>query len=391
MDSNLGQKLAGELGEIAGWALGMDKSERDNILTLPVSNPVLLALKQEGAIIGDGIKSFVDRCFVQGSETHYGGDLHSWYQAFCKTHSLSAMSYQKFIQRLQRILPKQWHPSEVVWMDGKTKRLRAYWGGLRVQPCFVDLALAKDENIEAGGKPSNQPHIPSWICIKENCRDGGLADLTYFTPPLVSEKTAVSVDLQPLTTLHTQSLRDAKKCDVTSDGAIVESLVPDQDDSKAGKSMLTATFETADDGCKVGKVSKAKVGDRVKIAENYPGDKTFIGTKATVQEDLGKGDVVIGFDVEILVGGKTKTSRVISADYLVVIAAPKSATKSKKPFKVGDRVVVAGDDLYARATGEIIAIRSTPIPGQQEATVKFDKRVHMIESHAFLGNQLMRL
>jgi hypothetical protein len=67
-----------------------DKVERDNILTEPVSNPVLLSLKQEGAIIGDGVKSFVDRCFVPGTETHYGNDLHSWYQGLLQdsfTHS----------------------------------------------------------------------------------------------------------------------------------------------------------------------------------------------------------------------------------------------------------------------------------------------------------------
>jgi putative DNA primase/helicase len=57
VDPHLGQKLSEDLGEIAGWALSMDKTERDNILTEPISNPVLLSLKQEGAIIGKPLVS----------------------------------------------------------------------------------------------------------------------------------------------------------------------------------------------------------------------------------------------------------------------------------------------------------------------------------------------
>ena len=254
MDANLGQKLSEELGEIAGWALSMDKVERDNILTLPVSNPVLLSLKQEGAIIGDGVKSFVDRCFVPGAETYYGSDLHSWYQAYCKTHSLSQMSYQKFIQRLQRVLPKQWQPSEVVWMSGKAKRQPACWEGLRVLPCFVDLALSESDDNK---QPSNRLHVPNWICVKENCQDGGLTDLTATLRTLTPEKNAETIDLHTLPTLHTESLRDAKISDEMTRDCIEENVVLDESGSKVCKARLTPTFEPADDGCKVSKVCKA--------------------------------------------------------------------------------------------------------------------------------------
>lgn len=392
VDPNLGQKLSEELGEIAGWALSMDKEERDNILTLPVSNPVLLALKQEGAIIGDGVKSFVDRCFVPGDEIHYGNELHSWYQAYSKVHSLSPMSYQKFIQRLQRILPKQWRASEVGWMDGKAKRKSAYWQGLRVLPCFVDLALSDDDNDQ---KPSKHPHNPNWICIKENCQDGGLTYLTSTLHPLTSEKTAETIDLHTLPTLHSESLRNAKICDEMSRDVIQESLGFGESGSKVCKSMLTPTFEPADDGCKVGKGCKA--GDRVKVTGDYPGSETFIGAEATVKEDLGKGDFDIEFDVEIPVaGGKPKKSLVIAADFLIVIpsAAPKkAATKTKKPFKVGDRVWVSYSDCdyYRGATGEIVEIRSTPVADQQKVTVKFDKPVRSIHGETFLGSELTRL
>ena len=261
VDPNLGQKLSEELGEIAGWALSMDKVERDNILTLPMSNPVLLALQQEGAIIGDGVKSFVDRCFLPGTETHGGNDLHSWYQAYCKAHALSPLSYQKFIQRLQRVLAKQYRPSEVIWVNGKAKRQSAFWEGLRVLPCFLDRTL----NEEDEQQPSRRPHIPDWVCVKEECQDGGLTYLTDLTTTLTPEKTAETIDLHTLHTLHTESLRDAEISHEMKRDDVVENLVLGESGSKVCKARLTPTSEPADDGCKVGKVCKE--GDSVTPAQ----------------------------------------------------------------------------------------------------------------------------
>jgi hypothetical protein len=261
VDPNLGQKLSEELGEIAGWALSMDKVERDNILTLPMSNPVLLALQQEGAIIGDGVKSFVDRCFLPGTETHGGNDLHSWYQAYCKAHALSPLSYQKFIQRLQRVLAKQYRPSEVIWVNGKAKRQSAFWEGLRVLPCFLDRTLNEDDEQQ----PSRRPHIPDWVCVKEECQDGGLTYLTDLTTTLTPGKTAETIDLHTLHTLHTESLRDAEISHEMKRDDVVENLVLGESGSKVCKARLTPTSEPVDDGCKVGKVCKE--GDRVTPAQ----------------------------------------------------------------------------------------------------------------------------
>ena len=263
VDPNLGQKLSEELGEIAGWALSMDKVERDNILTLPMSNPVLLALQQEGAIIGDGVKSFVDRCFVPGTESHGGNDLHSWYQAYCKAHTLSPLSYQKFIQRLQRVLAKQYRPSEVIWVNGKAKRQSAFWEGLRVLPCFLDRALNEDDDQQ----PSRRPHIPDWICVKDECQDGGLTYLTDLTNTLTPEKTAETIALHTLHTLHTESLRDAEISHEMKRDDVVENPVLGESGSKVCKARLTPTSEPADDGCKVGKVCKAGDGDAQEFVE----------------------------------------------------------------------------------------------------------------------------
>jgi Domain of unknown function (DUF3854)/D5 N terminal like/Poxvirus D5 protein-like len=270
VDADLGQKLSEELGEIAGWALSMNKVERDKILTEPVSNPVLLSLKQEGAIIGDGVKSFVDRCFVLGTETHYGNDLHSWYQAYCKTHSLTQMSYQKFIQRLQRVLPKQWQPSEVSRVNGKPKRHPACWEGLRVLPCFVDLALSDDEDQ----KPSNRPHVPNWICVKENCQDGGLqelignlavTDVTGTLPSVTPLKNAETCMVTDVTVLPTQSLRDVKNSDEVTRDCIQENVVSGESGSNVCNARVTPTFQPTDDRCNVSNVCNP--GDRATPAQ----------------------------------------------------------------------------------------------------------------------------
>lgn len=371
VDASLGQKLSEELGEIAGWALSMDKVERDNIITLPVSNPVLLALKQEGAIIGDGVKSFVDRCFVPGNETHYGSDLHNWYQAYCKAHSLSQMSYQKFIQRLQRVLPKQWRPSEVAWMNGKAKRQSACWEGLQVLPCFVDVALSDDDNDQ---KPSKHPHVPNWICFKENCQDGGLTDLTATLQPLTPEKTAETVDLHTLHTLHTESLRDAKTSDEMSRDVIEESVVLDESGSKVCKARLTPTFEPADDECKVSKV--CKVGDRVKITEDYPGLETLRGVKATVVDDLGKGDFEIEFDAEVeILGGKPKKSLVVFDEFLLRVPPVAAPVKSfQKKFQIGDRVKIVIDPLHKDKEGTLKDIGHSKT--ETEYLITLDKPSH---------------
>jgi hypothetical protein len=289
----------------------MDKVERDKILTEPISNPVLLSLKQEGAIIGDGVKSFVDRCFVPGAETYYGSDLHSWYQAYCKAHTLSPLSYQKFIQRLQRVLSKQWRPSEVIWMDGKTKRQSACWEGIRVLPCFLDRALNEDEDDK---KPSDRPHIPDWICVKEKCQDGGLTDLTTTLQTLTPEKNAETIDLHTLPTLPTQSLRNAKISHEMNGDRIEENKVSDESGSKVCKARLTPTSECVDDGCKVSKVCKAgdeatpaqppsktsppeaskfKIGDWVQVESDYVTPQ-LRGQQAMVVEDYG--DVRYGID-----------------------------------------------------------------------------------------------
>ncbi|MEG4521049.1 MULTISPECIES: phage/plasmid primase, P4 family [unclassified Microcoleus] len=87
--------------------------------------------------------------------------------------------------------------------------------------------------------------------------------------------------------------------------------------------------------------STVKLGDRVKITEEYPGLETLIGVKATVVDDLGKGDFEIKFDAEVeILGGKPKKSLVISDDYLLRVPPVAAPTNSPKKFQLGDRVKI---------------------------------------------------
>lgn len=353
VDANLGHKLSEELGEIAGWALSMDKAERDKILTEPISNPELLALKQEGAIIGDGIKSFIDRCFVPGTETHNGNELHSWYQAYSKAHSLSPMSYQKFIQRLQRVLVKQWRPGKVSRVNGKPTRYPACWEGLRVLPCFVDLALSDDDNDK---KPSNRPHIPNWICIKEDCQDGGLQELTEnhavtdlaavtpVTPSVTPIKNAETPYVTDVTPLHTQSLRDAKICDEMSRDDIGESLVSSDDGCNVCNDVVTPTFESTDDGCNGSNGCNA--GDQVTSPLTPSTENTEVQT------------------------------------------VPKKT--APRILEVGDRVVIKDiGGIFHGVRGEII--KETPGKYGTALTVRFDKKTSNLTEKNFIAGDLMKL
>ena len=165
-------------------------------------------------------------------------------------------------------------------------------------------------------------------------------------------------------------------------------------------------------------VVKFEVGDRVEINQDYPGlDRHLIGQPATVTEDLGKGDFWIDFDSEIEMGGKLRKSRQISGEYLSLLspatisapiapltvepqtveAVPESiapqtvtASKKRKEFKLGDRVVIAAPDNkdYRGAVGEIVVVFDDE-HGEQECKVKLDKRVKGKSHYEISASRLM--
>ncbi|MEG3874192.1 DUF3854 domain-containing protein [Microcoleus sp. Z1_B5] len=382
-DPELGRKLSAELGSIAGWALSMDKTERNRILLVPSTNPSIVALKQDGAILGDSVRSFVDRCLRSGGDSYVGSDLHSWYAAYCKAHNLSPSGYNKFVHHLQRVLSNHWRASEVVREGDKIKRIPAQWRGLEVLPCFVDVAVAEDEN------GSNRPHIPNWACIKTICCDGGLQELTL-------TRTVTGTSAIAEIPAHSQIAQTVVVTDVTSKYEIVTTsenattrmvtdvtllqgkssqyektssyeITDDLNNTAEGEPLtdvtpvtttVTPTFESSAQSCNSSKTcnnpqlsepgtiapleSKPteptepteppsvpmvnwNVGERVKVSTQYPGAQEYIDERATVVKVWSDGLCRIELDREISVKeGKPKKQFNLNGRYLVSESATDS-------------------------------------------------------------------
>lgn len=382
-DPELGRKLSTELGLIAGWALSMDKTERNRILLVPSTNPSIVALKQDGAILGDSVRSFVDRCLRAGGDSYVGSDLHSWYAAYCKAHNLSPSGYNKFVHHLQRVLSNHWRASEVVREGDKIKRIPAQWQGLQILPCFVDVAVAEDED------GSNRPHIPNWACIKTICADGGLQELaetrtvtgtsaiaeipahsqiaqTVVVTDVTSNSEIVTTSKNPTTRMVTDvtllqgkssqhekipPLAIADNYNIRSEGEPLIDVTP-------VTTTVTPTFESSEKSCNSSKTcnnpqlsepgtiapeeSKPieptepteppsvpmvnwNVGERVKVSTQYPGAQEYIDERATVVKVWSDGLCRIELDREIsVIGGKPTKQFNLNGRYLVSESATDS-------------------------------------------------------------------
>jgi hypothetical protein len=216
------------------------------------------------------------------------------------------------------------------------------------------LALNEDDDDK---QPSRRPHIPNWICVKEECQDGGLTDLTTTLQILTPEKNAETIDLHTLPTLPTQSLRDAKISDEMTRDCIEETVVLDESESKVCKARLTPTSEPTDDGCKVSKVCKADDS-----ANSQPVKDA--NPAATPSNPV-----------------KPRSSERVS---------PPAEKRSPREFKVGDKVVVAGPaGIYKGASGEVVNVYWSR--EGQECLVQFDKAVRRILRTEISARDLMKL
>ena len=387
-DPDLGRKLSAELGEIAGWALSMDKAERNRILLVPSTNPAVVALKQEGAILGDSVRSFVDRCFRSGGDSYVGSDLHSWYVAYCKAHNLSPQGYNKFVHHLQRVLSNHWRASEVVREGDKIKRIPAQWRGLQILPCFVDVAVAEDEN------GSNRPHIPNWACIKTICADGGLQELTLTrtvtgtskiaeipAPSQIAQTVAVTdvtsnseivtTSKNPTTRMVTDvtALQDessqSKKTPSPDIAQSVNNKVESQPvtDVTPVTAPVTSAFELEAKPCNNSKTCNNSIapqlqfkrGDRVKVSAQYPGAEEYKGEGATVVEVWrdGRQCLLVELDREVTILGQSKKQLYLDRRYLVLESAADSNLNEnelelvERALKaIADNDPAAANDVY---------------------------------------------
>jgi Domain of unknown function (DUF3854)/D5 N terminal like len=388
-DPSLGRKLSTELGEIAGWALSMDKTERDRILLVPSANPEIVALKQDGAILGDSVRSFVDRCLRSGGDSYVGSDLHSWYVAYCKAHNLSPSGYNKFVHHLQRVLSNHWKASEVVREGGKIKRIPASWRGLQILPCFVDVAIA-----DADEDGSNRPHIPNWACIKTICADGGLQELTQtrtvthisaiakiLAPSQIPQTvavTGVTSNSEIVTTSENPTTRMVTDVTALQDQSNQSEKTPSPDIAQSVNSRVesqpvtdvtpvtapvTPAFELEAKPRNNSKTCNNPIaaqlqftlGERVKVSQEYPGAQEYRSELATVVEVWSDGLCRIELDREVTILSKSKKQLNLDRRYLVSQSAAESNLNEnelelvERALKaIADNDPAAARDVYCR-------------------------------------------
>lgn len=187
---NLETKLSEAKGEIISWALGMPRTERDEIVRYPerFSDRVALS-KYEASIYGDSVKSFVDSClrpipFMSRAvepEVH-PGILHDWYVAYCRAHGLLPKGQPKFINHLQNVIPNHYQrrrrltATETTQRDsnGKPPMIAPKWSWLEALPNIFEIErdqYGATGTLEKGFK-----------CLKHSCKEGQLSEFQEWNP-----------------------------------------------------------------------------------------------------------------------------------------------------------------------------------------------------------------
>ena len=360
-DPDLCRKLAAELGSIAGWALSMDRAERDQILIEPSTNPAVIALKQEGAILGDSVRGFVDRCFRPGKNHYVGADLHSWYVAYCKAHNNTPQGYNKFVHHLQRVLANQWRASTVVREGETTRRIRAGWYGLEVLPCFIDLAVNSEEDNH-----TNRPHVENWVCLKTKCEDGGLQALTENLA--VTDVTTDLFSVTPSKKAETRMVTDVTLLQGKSSQheKISPLAIADNPNTRLkGEPLInvtpvtttvTPTFESSKKSCNSSKTcNNPQLSEQASITSTEPEPK---------------------LDADLVLQNSDES--------------PTPQVSKSRILKVGDRVAIKDvEGLYKGARGVVKEIRSYFY--HTGLLVKFDREISFVQEHEFIRADLMYL
>jgi hypothetical protein len=163
-----------------------------------------------------------------------------------------------------------------------------------------------------------------------------VTDVTATLPSVTPSKNAETRMVTDVTTLHTQSLRDAKISDEVTRDCIQKDGVLGEVAVTSVTMGVTPTSEPTKDGCNVSNV--CNVGDRVKITEDYPGSETFRGAEGTVKQYSGKGYFEIEFDAEIeVIGGNPKKILNVSSNYFLTVV-PALTTAKTQPAEFAEQI-----------------------------------------------------
>ncbi len=177
-DPLLGQKLEAVKADVISWALAMDREERDAILTSPPAYEEAVIASLNAAIHGDSTRSFVDLCLRPTSEPSLISNalLHELYKSYCKIHNYAPLGMSKFVSHLKTVIPRNffersWSPTT----NGKRERIPSHWEYIHIPP-----EIFKTIGLNCDNPDPRLQYNPEWICIKAECKEGGLAEFDDF-------------------------------------------------------------------------------------------------------------------------------------------------------------------------------------------------------------------
>lgn len=186
-DPTLSHRLDEERGLIVGWALSMDKQERDRLLfdsSLWSESNQQTQLDQD--IYSDSVRAFIDLCCRPSQDASDEIDnnlIFEYYQQFCKVSGFRPYARSKFISHLKGVIPECRVENKRTRINGKQVRLKPKWINLKI----LEGLFRKDDfgsNV---------------ACDQHKLLEGGLLEFKHF---FQQDATKTAPSEPPVTKLH---------------------------------------------------------------------------------------------------------------------------------------------------------------------------------------------
>jgi len=201
---NLGNELAQELGEIAGWALSMDKHERDQLLLTPsLWSETAQKAKKQADVHSDSVRAFIDSCLCYSEndgDVITLNDLFDYYKSYCEVAKFKFYSINKFSSQLKQILAEL-YLEPTPFKNPQTKKTE------RLKTRYCNIALVDEDlftkSILHHGAICNQSKLSEggYAEILEILEKRRLSDVTDVTD-VTDEKNSYTEDISEVTPLE---------------------------------------------------------------------------------------------------------------------------------------------------------------------------------------------
>lgn len=194
-DRTLAVRLENCLADIVSWALGQDKTLRDNILTKPQKyNEGASEYFREASASSSSAWAFIDECLVPVEPSEHDDyyaqtvnetQLYVAYKAYCVAVGKTPMARDSFIHELRQTLPLNWIDRR---NGGKTKRRFVY---IQLRNAFNFGEIGATCNTEICGEDGVEA-FKDWAIQYGTLHPYDAQDLQALgKPPILVEPTTV--------------------------------------------------------------------------------------------------------------------------------------------------------------------------------------------------------